>query len=146
MFQIFAAFADFAFLVPPPMLGQLRAPDHGFAGIDWDKNTLPTTSPMPPKQHRHHSPLGLTRSLTTKLSNLIKLPPWLKKLRAQVQKPVVRPVEDESAVTPEVDSEAIERSILAALEIQSSPSMRIDFTAIRALIVAYSSLSIPTPE
>ena len=82
-----------------------------------------------------------------KLSKLTKLPSCLKKLRAQVQKPVVRPMENESAVTPEVDSEAIERSILAALEIQSSPSTRIGFiSAIRALIVADPPFSIPTPE
>lgn len=56
-------------------------------------------------------------------------------------------MENESAVTPEVDSEAIERSILAALEIQSSPSTRIGFiSAIRALIVADPPFSIPTPE
>ena len=102
---------------------------------------------MLPKQHRPRSPLGLTRSFTMKLSKLTKLPSCLKKLRAQVQKPVVRSMENESAVTPEVDSEAIERSILAALEIQSSPSTRIGFiSAIRALIVADPPFSIPTPE
>jgi hypothetical protein len=77
----------------------------------------------------------------------IKLPSFLKKLKAQIRRPVAPSVEDESATAPGVDSEAVGRIILAALEVQSSPSMRIGSTSvINALTVTYSSLSIPTPE
>ncbi|KAF9644288.1 hypothetical protein BDM02DRAFT_998054 [Thelephora ganbajun] len=60
-----------------------------------------------------------------KLSKLaIKLPSSLKKL--WTPKPVIRPVKDEpvvqqSVIAPEVDVEVVGWSILAALEIQSSP-------------------------